>query len=264
MQRRRITEEPTSRLAVWARRFALFALVAALLAVIVVRSGLLEIVPALATFAGALVFAVIAILLAFGGLVVIWREGIEGAGHAFTALALALALLAYPAYLGFKAWRLPAIADVTTDAVDPPRFEAIARLRTREANPVIYAGLYAAEQQRSAYPDIEPLEVSATPQVAYEAMRAVIAKRRWKVILDRRPQPGRREGQIEAVARTPIMGFSDDVVLRVRATRRRRAHRCALGFALRTPRFRRQCRARQEPARRYRGTGRCPERGQGG
>ena len=50
-------------------------------------------------------------------------------------------------------------------------------------------------------------------------MRAVIAKRRWKVILDRRPQPGRRDGQIEAVARTPIMGFSDDVALRVRATR---------------------------------------------
>jgi uncharacterized protein (DUF1499 family) len=216
MQRRRITEEPTSQLALWARRFAIFALAAALLSVVVVRSGLLEIVPALATFAGALVFAGVAILLAIGALVVIWREGHEGVGPAFGALALALALLAYPAYLGMRAFRLPAIADITTDAVDPPRFEAIARLRTRDANPVLYAGLYAAEQQRSAYPDIEPLEVSATSPVAYDAVRAVITKRRWKVILDRRPAPGRRDGQIEAVARTPIMGFSDDVVLRVR------------------------------------------------
>ena len=217
MQRRRIVEEPVSKLAIWARRFALFALVATLLSVIVVRSGLLEIVPALATFAGALMCAVIAILLAVGALVVIWREGVEGIGYTFTAVALALALLAYPAYLGFKASRLPAIADITTDAVDPPRFEAIARLRTREANPVLYAGLYAAELQRNAYPDVESLDISTTPQAAYDAARAVITKRRWKVILDRRPQPGRRDGQIEAVARTPIMGFSDDVVVRVRA-----------------------------------------------
>src|SRR5262249_30059588 len=33
----------------------------------------------------------------------------------------------------------------------------------------------------------------------------------------RAPQAGRREGRIEAVARTPIMGFRDDVVIRVRA-----------------------------------------------
>ena len=216
MQRRRIVEEPVSRFAIWARRFALFALVATLFSVIIVRSGLLEIVPALATFAGALMCAVIAIMLAVGAAVVIWRDGLDGIGETFTAVALALALLAYPAYLGFKASRLPAIADISTDAVDPPRFEAIARLRTREANPVIYAGLYAAEQQRSAYPEIEPLEVAATAQAAYDAARAVITKRRWKVILDRRPQPGRRDGQIEAVARTPIMGFSDDVVVRVR------------------------------------------------
>src|SRR6185369_7358723 len=193
MQRRRIVEEPVSKLAIWARRFALFALVATLLSVIVVRSGLLEIVPALATFAGALMCAIVAILLAVGALVVIWREGVGGIGYTFTAFALALALLAYPAYLGFKASRLPAIADITTDAVDPPRFEAIARLRTREANPVLYAGLYAAELQRNAYPDIESLDISATAQAAYDAARAVITKRRWKVILDRRPQPGRRD-----------------------------------------------------------------------
>ena len=30
------------------------------------------------------------------------------------------------------------------------------------------------------------------------------------------PQAGRRDGQIEAVARTPILGFREDVVVRVR------------------------------------------------
>ena len=54
MARRYIAEEPTSRLAIWARRMALFSLAAALLSIVIVRSGLLEIRPALATFGGAL------------------------------------------------------------------------------------------------------------------------------------------------------------------------------------------------------------------
>ena len=48
------------------------------------------------------------------------------------------------------------INDITTDALDPPRFDVLARLRPRGT--VEYAGLYAAEQQRKAYPDVEPLE----------------------------------------------------------------------------------------------------------
>ena len=75
--------------------------------------------------------------------------------------ASALALIAYPAYLGVKAYKLPMINDITTDPIDPPRFDVLARLRPRDANPVEYAGLYAAEQQRKAYPDIEPLDVDA-------------------------------------------------------------------------------------------------------
>ena len=45
----------------------------------------------------------------------------------------------------------------------------------------------------------------------------MIAKRKWRVVDARTPQPGRRDGRIEAVARTPILGFRDDVVLRIRS-----------------------------------------------
>ena len=215
MARRRIAAEPTSRLAIWARRCAFFSLAATVLAVVIVRSGLLEIVPALATLAGALLFAVFGIVLALGAFVVIWRHGIEGAGYAFTAVLIGLALIAYPAYLGAHAYRLPMINDVTTDPINPPRFDVVARLRPRGT--VEYAGLYAAELQREAYPDIEPLTVSATPQIAYEEAVKVITKRKWRIVIERAPQAGRRDGQIEAVARTPIMGFRDDVAVRIRA-----------------------------------------------
>jgi uncharacterized protein (DUF1499 family) len=217
MAKYRLTDEPISRLAVWARRFAVFSLPAALLAIIIMRAGLLEIVPALATFAGALVLAATAIVLAIGAFIVIWKHGAAGFGHALAALAIGLALIAYPAYLAVKAYQLPDISDVTTDPIDPPRFEAIARLRSRDTNPAEYAGLYVAEQQRAAYPDIEPLTATANARAVYDAALAVIKKRRWLVLDERPPQPGRRDGRIEAVARTAIMGFRDDIVVRIRS-----------------------------------------------
>src|ERR1700704_40332 len=217
MARRHIHSESTSRLAIWARRIGGFAFLASILAILIVRSGLLEIWPALATFAGALGIAVVALLLAFAAFVVIWMEGLAGMGAALTAMAVSLALLAYPAYLGMKAARLPWIYDITTDPIDPPRYDALSRLRPRDANPIAYSGLYAAEQQRKAYPDVGPLATNATPQAAYDAALAVVNKRKWRVVDARAPQVGRREGHIEAVARTPIMGFRDDISIRVRA-----------------------------------------------
>ena len=214
MARRRFADDPTSRLAIWARHCAFFALAATVLSILIVRYGILEIEPALATFAGALVFAVIGIVLAFGAFIVIWKDGSRGMGHAFAAIGIGLALIAYPAYLGYRAYTLPMINDITTDALDPPRFDMLARLRPRGT--VEYAGLYAAELQRKAYSDIEPLSVNAAPKVAYDAAMAIIVRRKWRVVVDRPPQPPRRDGVIEAVARTPIMGFREDIALRIR------------------------------------------------
>jgi uncharacterized protein (DUF1499 family) len=219
MVRRRIAEQPMSRLAIWARRIALFSMATTLIAIIIVRSGALDIVPALSTLAGALMLAVVAILLAFAAGVSIWRDGVGGLQQAVTAFFIGAALIAYPLYLGVKAYRLPAIYDVTTDPIDPPRFEAIARLRPRDANPVTYAGLYTAELQHTAYSDIEPDLSDSSPQEAYDAALKIITKRKWHIVDARPPQVApAREGRIEAIARTAILGFRDDVVVRVRAT----------------------------------------------
>ena len=68
-------------------------LTATLIAVILMRSGALEIVPALSTLAGALVLACLAILLAFGAGIVIWRHGVGGGRQAVTALLIGAAHL---------------------------------------------------------------------------------------------------------------------------------------------------------------------------
>jgi uncharacterized protein (DUF1499 family) len=216
MVRRLIVEEPPSRLAGWSQWLALFALVVALLAVIIVRGNLVEAVPGFVVLASALVLAILAILMAVGAFVVIWRNGNPGFGRAFAAFVLGGLMVAYPAYIASRNFRAPAISDITTDTSDPPRFEAIARVRPRDANSIVYPGAQAAERQRAAYPEIVPLQTPAAPDEAYAAALEVLNGRKWSVIDARTPQAGRRDGRIEAVALTPIMGFRDDVVVRVR------------------------------------------------
>jgi uncharacterized protein (DUF1499 family) len=208
--------EPVSSLALWARRMAVFAAIAAMVSIAIVRFGFLEVKPALTTFFGALSFAGLSTLVALCGFVAIWRNGTRGMSRILLALALDVVILAYPAYLALQYRKLPPIHDITTDPIDPPRFEALARLRTGDgANTAVYAGLYSAELQRAAYPDIEPVDLDVNVQRAYDVALAVVTKRKWLIIDERSPQPPRRIGRIEAVARTPIMGFREDVAIRV-------------------------------------------------
>ena len=213
MARRPFHDEPISQVALWSSRLGLFAFVVAALSIIIVRSALLEIVPALATFAAALVFAGLAILLAFAGFIVIWRQGRSGLGRALLGLFLGVMLLAYPGYLATRAMKLPTINDISTDPTNPPRFDAL--MRVRPPGRLDYPGAATAALQRTAYPDIAPLELDVPIRTAYDAALALVTKRKWIIADQRAPGPGRREGLIEATARTPIMGFRDDVVIRM-------------------------------------------------
>jgi Protein of unknown function (DUF1499) len=208
--------EPVSSLATLSRNLAIFSMVAVVVSIIIVRFGFLEMKPALATFFGALGCAVLSILVGFAAFAAIWQNGSRGMGRILLAFLINAVVLAYPAYLAVQYRRLPPLYDITTDPIDPPRFEALARLRTGDgANPAVYAGLYSAERQRIAYPDIETVELEASVDRAYAVALQLVTKRKWLIIDERAPQPPRRIGRIEAVARTPIMGFREDVSIRV-------------------------------------------------
>src|SRR4051794_41973934 len=175
--------EPVSSLGTWARRLAVLAAVAALVSIIIVRFGFLEVRPALATFFGALACAALSILVGLAAFAAIWQNGSRGMSRILLAMLIDAVILAYPAYLGLQYRKLPSIHDITTDPIDPPRFEALARLRAGEGtNPAVYAGLYSAEQQRQAYPDIEPIQVEIPAERAYALALALVAKRKWLVI----------------------------------------------------------------------------------
>ena len=210
--------EPFSGLATWARNLAVFSIIAVVVSILIVRFGFLEMKPAIATFFGALGLAGLSILIGLAGFAAIWQNGTRGMSRILLAFVIDAAILAYPAYLALQYRKLPPIHDITTDPIDPPRFDALARLRSGDGtNTAVYAGLYSAERQRLAYPDIEPIDLETPAQRAYQIALQLVNRRKWLVIDERAPQPTRRVGRIEAVARTPIMGFREDVSIRVTA-----------------------------------------------
>lgn len=217
MRRRLVIEEPPSRLAYVSFWLVLFALAVALIVLVLVRGDLIEAVPGAVAMGAAAALATLGVLLALAAFVVIWVNGNPGLRRAVFAFVFGSVVAAYPVYLAANGYRQPAIADITTNPEDPPRFELIARLRPPTANPTAYPGAETARQQRAAYPEIVPLAVAAPPEDVYAATLAVVGRQGWTVVQARPFQAGRREGHIEAVARTPLMGFRDDVVVRVRA-----------------------------------------------
>jgi hypothetical protein len=208
--------EPVSRLASWARALAIFAAIAAVASTLLVRFDFLEVRPAVATFFGALALAGLSILLALAGFAAIWQNGSRGMSRILLALLIDALILAYPSFLGWQYRSLPAIHDITTDAIDPPKFETLARLRTGDgANTAVYAGLYSAELQRAAYPNLETVQVDLPVQRAYEITLNLVNRRKWRLVDARPPQLPRREGHIEAVARTAVMGLPEDLAIRI-------------------------------------------------
>src|ERR1700749_5136166 len=78
--------EPVSSLASWARNLAVFAAVAVVVSILIVRFGFLEVKPALATFFGALACAGLAILVGLAAFVAIWQNGSRGMRRHLVAL----------------------------------------------------------------------------------------------------------------------------------------------------------------------------------
>lgn len=216
--RRLIVEEPLSRAAVWSRRTALFAIVTAGVAVALARFANADDDAALTVFGAALTLAFLALLLAGAAGVVIWRFGRRGGGQAALAIVMSLALLAYPAYLTAIAQPLPMIAEVTTDFVSPPAFMISAKAREALAGhtPPVWNPA-DGDLQKAAYPEVQPIVVDLEPIQAYQVALRVAKDLGWRIV-DSNPPNLRVDGvaQIEAIARSPLFGFADDIAVRVR------------------------------------------------
>jgi uncharacterized protein (DUF1499 family) len=138
--------------------------------------------------------------------------GLGGArGMAAAALVLALAAFAGPWSFRRTARSVPPIHDISTDTGDPPAFAAVLARRAGATNPPEYAGDALADQQRRAYPEIQPLDLPVPPAQAFDRCLGAAHEMGWEIVAAARDQ-----GRIEATDTTAWFGFKDDVVVRVR------------------------------------------------
>lgn len=145
-------------------------------------------------------------------LLLIPRSRRERGGTLLAALLLGLSVAAVPVYVRHTAGSVPPIHDITTDTEAPPQFVDVLPLRADSPNPPGHAGAELAEQQRQAYPDIQPLVVDRPPAEVFEAALDAVRQLGWEIVA---AEPA--EGRIEAVDTTFWYGFRDDVVIRIRA-----------------------------------------------
>ncbi len=214
--RRVIVEEPMSQAAVWSLRLAVFALAVAAVAVVVTRFQFVDAPAGLAVFGSSILLGCLALLLAGTAAVVIWRTGRRGVGQTMGGIVLACVLLAFPAYLAFLSLRLPVLNDISTDIADPPQFSLSRRATEARAgrNPRARAAS-ERQPQRAAYPGVQPILLELEGDEAYQLILKAVQALGWKIIEQSAPGGRAGLGHVDAVARTLIMGFPDDITIRI-------------------------------------------------
>ncbi len=200
----------------WTSRIALFSVGVLASAILMHRVFTLPTPVALNLAGVAFAGAGLALAFAIAAGVGIWRTGRPGTSRIVFGTLVGLALLLWPlVYLPFYEG-LPQINDITTDAVNPPPFQASAAQRGPGANSIAYPGAAFATAQAAAYPDIKPIEINRSSDEAFEL--AADALHRLKMDIVRKDPPDTdtgRPGIIEAIDRTMVLGFYDDVAIRV-------------------------------------------------
>ena len=135
----------------------------------------------------------------------------QGSGLLLSAALLIGAGTAWVPWNSLQTVRsLPYIHDISTDTLNAPVFVDVLPLRAGAPNPPEYAGEAVATQQRAAYPDLAPLQLTLPPARVFDLALDVARGEGWEIVA---AIP--HEGRIEATATTFWFGFKDDVVIRV-------------------------------------------------
>ncbi len=209
-----LVEDRRSAAAGWSLRLALFSLALLVSAGVLHRFGGLATPVAINLFLASLCGAVLAVLAGLVSLVVIWRRGLGGFGVAGAGMLLAGLQLVWPLLFLPVFLELPRLTDVSTDTADPPTFAALARQRGNGANSAAYPGASAAGRQDAAYPDLHPMAVDRGVEETFAIVSDTIRRLKWQPVAESAPD-ARAPGFIEAFERTLILGFYDDIVVRI-------------------------------------------------
>lgn len=168
----------------------------------------MELETAFAGFKYAVIFGIAALIL----LIVQMLFKRKTVTFASAALVIILSLIAIimPLRMMSTANNVPAIHDISTDMTTPPEFVAIAPLRANAPNPVEYAGIETATQQRVAYPELQTMSYAQSKAELISAVEQASNNLGWNLV-----NSDIKDGLVEATDSTMWFGFKDDVVVRI-------------------------------------------------
>ncbi|MEP5567825.1 MAG: DUF1499 domain-containing protein [Halioglobus sp.] len=190
----------------WVGYLAICFFVTIPLAVLTVRAGAWQqglLMYALSCL-GSVVILLVAVLISFLPRFAQWRADIR-----LRALFTVPGTLLLLSLLGGRG-DYPAIHDITTDTLDPPAFTAAIKLRGNGSNTLALKP-ETIEAQLAAYPDLKTITTSDSIEDAFDKAVASADELGWEIY-----RRDLNDGFIEAVDTTAIMGFKDDVVIRLR------------------------------------------------
>jgi len=181
-------ERPVAHSAFYARRLALLSLVTFVMAWALHRFGPLETPYFLAVAAICTVLALIAFYLAILGLVFLWSKGAKGGMASLQALLLVILPLS-PLVFGAPGYiNRPAIYDISTDIVDPPKWVVEVKADQSWLGPRAEPGAKDRQAQTSAYDGLTGRRYDGALDRVYTAARKV-ALAQGIVITDERGAP---------------------------------------------------------------------------
>lgn len=102
------------------------------------------------------------------------------------------------------------INDITTTPETPPAYVEIAKLEANKDRDMNYPDSHR-EIQRKLYPDLAPSRSRLSPEKLFKRVLPLAQQAGWKVVF-----VDEANFRLEATATTPLLKFSDDIVLEVR------------------------------------------------
>ena len=157
---------------------------------------------------------VFAILLAICTLIRIWFGGQLGASQAFAGIVVALMGLALPLWYLAQFFMLPQLTDIETTPRQPIDFKQLPATRPPGATPSRSRIRPSPRCRKRPTPTSVRWSSSAPRREVFDMVSEAVKRLGWTVGLSEPPGDD-GVGRIEATDRTLIMGFTDDVLVRV-------------------------------------------------
>lgn len=200
-------EAPFSRSAVWCWRAAFFSFCLAGIGLLASRRGL-EPAAVLIILGSAVFFAFMALPLGLAGFATIWVKGSRGTVYIIPGLLLAIALLSLPVYLAAQNIGRPRLAGLSTGADVPPPFSL-----SRAAMQARRLQMPPALSEKAE--EFQTLRIDLDGAAAYAMVLKAAAQCGWQIIESHAPGGRMGYGHIDAIARSPVLRFENDVSIRL-------------------------------------------------